>query len=278
MVEEGVEDEFCIVLAVTEPYSTILHEAAHVVESSDDKLLIAVRACNKDDVKALLTQGATLHAVAKATDLSIEMKALLGESLAALYSAQCESLSGYLAYKGSFINKSAPITAVTSQRGCLRLVHTDGSLSEWRTSAQHYNYQLPTPIRCSFTREVQAETSTVESMLEHIVSVCARGGEAYMLDKATLPDVVAFSSTGKITVYSKAGAVLETALSIQHSSITNVQTLPSCYSQFVVIGTSMHDVIIHIWELMQNIHVTINTGTTITHHRYYNNFARHVDL
>jgi hypothetical protein len=278
MADEGSENEFYMVQAVTEPDGTMLHEAAHVVESLDEQLLIAVRASSKDDVKALLTQGAMLHELAKAADLSIEMKTLVGESLAALYSAQCESLSGYLAYKGSFINKNAPITAVNSQRGLLRLVHADGSLSGWRTSGEHYNYRWPTPIRCSCTHVRPELTTAVESLsADHIVSVCARADQSYRLDSASLPDVVTCNSTGNITVFSKAGAVLETALSLQHSSITNVQTLASGYDQFVVIGTSVHDGVIHIWEFMKNIHITINTGTT-THHICCTNFSRRVEL
>jgi hypothetical protein len=274
MAEDRIEDEFYMVQAVTEPDGTMLHEAAHVVESLDEQLLIAVRACSKDDVKALLTQGATLHELAKATDLSIEMKTLVGESLAALYSAQSESLSSYLAYKGSFINKNASITAVNSQRGLLRLLHADASLSEWRTSGEHYNYRWPTPIRRVFTYVQPESTTAVESLpADHIVSVCARAEQSYMRSSANLPDVVTCSSTGKITVFSKAGAVLETALSLQHSSITNVQALPSGYGQFVVIGTSVHDGVIHIWELMNNIHVTINTGT-LTFHIYCNDTLR----
>eukprot|EP00953_Heterococcus_sp_UTEX-ZZ885_P009589 5640-Heterococcus_DN1.PRE.3 len=60
VAEDHVEEDFCVVHALKEPCGTALPDDGRA-ESLDEQLLIAVQACNKDDVKALLRQGATLH-------------------------------------------------------------------------------------------------------------------------------------------------------------------------------------------------------------------------
>eukprot|EP00953_Heterococcus_sp_UTEX-ZZ885_P026502 14304-Heterococcus_DN1.PRE.1 len=78
MVEDLAED-FCVV-----------HAASENGESLGEKLLVAVRACALD-VTALLKEGASLHQLAERADLSSEMKMVVAESLAALYSAECDT-------------------------------------------------------------------------------------------------------------------------------------------------------------------------------------------
>jgi hypothetical protein len=258
MAENHVEDEFLVVHAVTEPDGTVQHEA---VESLDEKLLAAVRASNQDDVKALLKEGATLHELAEATDLSFEMKTLVGESLAALYSAECTSLTGYLAYRGSFLYRGAPIAVLTQRCYQLSLVHADGSLSSWRSSADRGSLQAS----LSFT--LVKATAFYEAHAQ-VVSMCVSSGESYGLDNAEQPDVATCSRTGLITVWSKAGAALK-KITGRDIRVDNIETIPLPYSfgvllglgeQFAIVGTSLSSEIIHLWHLTRDAHATINTG------------------
>jgi hypothetical protein len=205
-----VEDDFHVVHAVAESDGTMLQGAAHAAERLDEKLLIAVRACKRDDVKALLKQGATLHELAKATDLSIEMKTLLGESLAALYSAECDALSSYVAYKGSFINSSAPISLLLQRWRRLSLWHADGSMSEWNSSADRcYPAQA-----CTFRFD---KATTFNQSNDRLVSICARP-ELYRTDNAAVPDVAKCNSTGYIAVYTKQVQLLRSQYSTSYGA------------------------------------------------------------
>jgi hypothetical protein len=244
--EDQIEDNFHIVHAVTEAGGT----------SFDEKLLIAVRACNRADVQTLLTEGATLHEMAKATNLTAEMKEVVGESLAALYSAQalhsaqCDTPSTSASCKGSFINTSAPIAQLVHGQDVLSLLHADGSLSEWRSErkynrlhAQYYLFEL---------------NKTTNYAQDSVVSFCGKPTRAYGLKT---PYRATCSKAGTVTTWSTAGVALDTSAC---TNIDNIQTVPNEreYSDgFIMIGTSVNNGIIHLWDLQNKQRVTIHTGT-----------------
>jgi hypothetical protein len=135
MAEDLAEDYF------------VVHAASENGESLGEKLLVAVRACKQDDVTALLKEGASLHQLAERTDLSNEMKMVVAESLAALYSAECATYDRIkTSYLGGFVNTSAPITSLAHSRhvyDILRLVHADGTQSEWQAKVHGYRANAP---------------------------------------------------------------------------------------------------------------------------------------
>jgi WD40 repeat protein len=228
-------------------------------ESLDEKLLYAVRACKRDDVQALLTQGATLHEVVKATNLSSEMKAIVGESLAVLYSAQCDTPGILAPYSGSFINTSAAIAQLVHSRDVLSLLHTDGSLSEWQSVKEPYSSSLTAPCYQFKLNK------TINYVHDSVVSMCGHSGKAYYL---TTPNRATCSKAGVITTWSTAGTALDTSAS---TSIDSIQTVPNQteYSnEFVMIGTSVQDGVIHLWDLKKKKRrVTIDTGNRTKHRR-----------
>jgi hypothetical protein len=173
VAEDYEEEDFCVVHALEEPCGTALPDAEHV-DSLDEQLLIAVQACNKDDVKALLRQGATLHRLAKETQLTAEMKTVVGESLAALYSAECD------ARQGSFMNRGAPIAALLHTDSSLRLVQADSTLSEWQWNEVAGSRYKPRSFKLHKTVMYAGDGAGFASICAHLPSdsALADGGTA----------------------------------------------------------------------------------------------------
>jgi hypothetical protein len=256
VTEDHVENDFHIVHAVTEPDGTTLQDAVHA-ESLDEKLLIAVRACNREDVKALLKEGATLHKLAKATNLSAEMKTVVGESLAALYSAECDAATGFQAYKGSFMNRVVPIASVTQVQDALVLLHADGSVSIWQPNAGLSSQDKP----CSKFKLQQIVMFGSDGT--SIVSVCEVPVNELKPNDATAPHAATCSKAGTITLWSKAGVALK---ALRIPGIDNIQALSildESHSKFVLIGTCVTSSDIYLYDLIDNIDVTVHTGKNI---------------
>jgi hypothetical protein len=222
MAEDHAEDDFYVVHADADSDGTALQQA----ESLEEKLLVAVRACNQDDMTALLKQGATLHQLAKRTDLTIEMKTVVGESLAALYSAECATDDRFMrtAYQGSFMNTSAPIiSSVHLHHGNdnLRLVHADGSLSNWHSEGGYRPKKPFYSFEFNFTVDAQAD----------FVSICERRRSSKSSGSKE-PYIAICSKAGIIKTYTKAGVLLTTS---SRTNIDSIQTVPdrnTLYSDF----------------------------------------------